>query len=143
MGRSCASDRERYTLRHCAFESREWPAIHRLTPVALLVFSNIFMTYAWYGHLKDFRSKPLLLVIILSWGVAFLEYCLQVPANRIGYGLFSLGQLKVMQEVITMGVFAAFSVVYMKQGLKLDFLWAGLCLVGAAYFMFRSTGPSH
>lgn len=106
-------------------------------PIALLVFSNVFMTYAWYGHLKDLRAKPLFLAIALSWSVAFFEYCLQVPANRIGHDLFSLGQLKVMQEVITMCVFALFCVLYMKERLTLDFLWAGLCLAAAAYFMFR------
>lgn len=104
----------------------------RLWTVILLTASNFFMTYAWYGHLKDFKNKPLFMVIALSWGVAFFEYCLQVPANRIGYQYYSLGQLKVMQEVITMCVFALFSVLYMRQELKLDFLWAGLCLVGAA-----------
>lgn len=109
-------------------------------PVAMLVFSNLFMTYAWYGHLKDFRSKPLFVVICISWGVALLEYCLQVPANRLGYTFLSLAQLKVMQEVIAMAVFALFAVFYMKQSLRLDFLWAGLCLVGAAYFMFRKAG---
>jgi len=107
------------------------------TPILLLVCSNLFMTYAWYGHLKDFRGKPLLMVILLSWSVAFLEYCFQVPANRIGSQFYTLGQLKVMQEIITMGVFALFSVLYMREPLKLDFLWAGLCLAGAAYFMFR------
>lgn len=110
----------------------------RMSTVLLLICSNMFMTYAWYGHLKDFRSRPLFLVIVISWSVAFLEYCLQVPANRIGYQYFSLGQLKVMQEVITICVFAVFSTLYMKEHLKLDFLWAGLCLVGAAFFMFRS-----
>jgi uncharacterized protein (DUF486 family) len=109
----------------------------KLYTIGLLVGSNLFMTYAWYGHLKDLRGKALFLVILASWGVAFFEYCLQVPANRIGSGVFSLGQLKVIQEVITVCVFAAFSVVYMKQPLRLDFLWAGLCLVAAAYFMFR------
>ena len=109
----------------------------RLGTIALLFGSNIFMTYAWYGHLKDFRNKPLLFVIFLSWGVALLEYFLQVPANRIGYNYYTLGQLKVIQEIITMCVFALFTAFYMKQGLKLDFLWAGLCLVAAAYFMFR------
>jgi uncharacterized protein (DUF486 family) len=103
----------------------------------LLVFSNVFMTYAWYGHLKDMRTKPLFLAILFSWGIAFFEYCLQVPANRIGYSMYSLGQLKVMQEVITMGVFFVFSILYMKEKLTLDFLWASICLVGAAYFMFR------
>jgi uncharacterized protein (DUF486 family) len=110
----------------------------RLSTVLLLVCSNMFMTYAWYGHLRDFRSRPLFLVIVISWSIAFFEYCLQVPANRIGYQYFSLGQLKVMQEVITICVFAVFSTVYMREQLKLDFLWAGLCLVAAAFFMFRS-----
>jgi len=109
----------------------------RLSTVLLLIASNFFMTYAWYGHLRDFKAKPLVIVILISWGVAFFEYCLQVPANRIGYQHFNLSQLKVMQEIITMCVFALFSVVYMKEDLKLDFLWAGLCLIGAAYFMFR------
>ena len=107
----------------------------------LLIGSNLFMTYAWYGHLKDLKGRPILLAIIVSWGVAFFEYCLQVPANRIGYSFFSLPQLKVMQEIITIGVFAVFSVVYMKQELKMDFLWASLCLVAAAYFMFRQVTP--
>ena len=106
-------------------------------PVFLLVGSNIFMTYAWYGHLKDLKGRHLLLVVLVSWGVAFFEYCLQVPANRLGYGHYSLGQLKVLQEVITMCVFAVFSVLYMKDELRMDFVYAGLCLVGAAYFMFR------
>ena len=95
------------------------------------------MTYAWYGHLKDLRTKPLIIAIVLSWCVAFFEYCLQVPANRIGFQTYSLGQLKVIQEIITMVIFAIFVYTFMKQELKLDFLWAGLCLVGAAYFMFR------
>ncbi len=114
----------------------------KFAPIALLIGSNLFMTYAWYGHLKDLRHKPLLIVIFLSWGVAFLEYCLQVPANRIGYQHFSLSQLKVIQEVITMLVFAGFCVVYMKQRLSLDFVWATLCLIGAAYFMFRNVQPA-
>ena len=109
----------------------------RFLPFLLLVFSNLFMTYAWYGHLRDFRNKPLMIVILIAWGVAFLEYCLQVPANRIGFRYFTLPQLKVMQEIITMCVFAVFAVVYMKVSLRLDFLWAGICLIGAAYFMFR------
>jgi uncharacterized protein (DUF486 family) len=95
------------------------------------------MTYAWYGHLKDFRTKPLLMVIIISWGIAFFEYCLQVPANRIGSGVYSLAQLKVIQEVVTMIVFAGFCFFYMKQKLSWDYLWASFCLVGAAFFMFR------
>jgi uncharacterized protein len=109
----------------------------RFTPVLLLIGSNLFMTYAWYGHLKDLKGSPIFLAIAVSWGVAFFEYCLQVPANRIGFQTYSLGQLKVMQEVITMCVFAVFCIFYMKERLTLDYLWAGLCLVGAAYFMFR------
>ncbi|MEZ6191278.1 MAG: DMT family protein [Phycisphaerales bacterium] len=97
----------------------------RLLPVLLLLGSNLFMTYAWYGHLKDFKSKPLLVVILLSWAVAFFEYCLQVPANRLGHQVFTLAQLKVMQEVITMVVFAVFCTAYMKEKLTLDFLWGG------------------
>ena len=115
----------------------------RLYPVLMLVCSNLFMTYAWYGHLKDFRHRPLAIVILLSWGVAFLEYCFQVPANRIGNQYFTLPQLKVMQEVITMGIFGAFCVLYMKQRLSLDFLWATLCLIGAAYFLFRHLKLGH
>ena len=110
----------------------------RTLTVFMLVLSNLFMTYAWYGHLKDFRAKPLMLVILISWSIAFLEYCLQVPANRIGSGYFSLPQLKVIQELVTMTVFAGFCVLYMKEKLTLDYLWAALCLAGAAYFMFRN-----
>ncbi len=112
-----------------------------LTTVFLLICSNLFMTYAWYGHLKDFKSKPLFAVVLLSWGVAFFEYCLQVPANRIGAQHYSLAQLKVMQEIITVCVFAAFAMVYMKEKPTLDYVWAGLCLVAAAYFMFRNRIP--
>jgi uncharacterized protein (DUF486 family) len=108
-----------------------------LKPLILLTFSNLFMTFAWYGHLKNMNGKPLLLIIFLSWGIAFFEYVLQVPANRIGIHYFNLGQLKVIQEIITMVVFAGFVFFYMRQPLKLDYLWAGLCLIGAAYFMFR------
>jgi len=106
--------------------------------VGLLFFSNIFMTFAWYGHLKNLNSKPLMLAILASWGIAFFEYVLQVPANRIGFQQYSLGQLKIIQEVITMVVFAGFATLYMREPLKLDYLWAALCLVGASYFMFRS-----
>ncbi len=95
------------------------------------------MTFAWYAHLKDLRSKPLLIAIAVSWGLAFFEYVLQVPANRIGYGAMSLVQLKVLQEVITIAVFVPFAILYMRQPIKQDFLWAGLCLVGAVYFAFR------
>ncbi|HUT28772.1 MAG TPA: DMT family protein [Sedimentisphaerales bacterium] len=105
--------------------------------ILLLICSNMFMTYAWYGHLKDFKDKSIFVVILLSWSVAFMEYCLQVPANRIGFHHFSLSQLKVLQEIITISVFALFATVYMKQPPKADFLWASLCLAGAAYFMFR------
>jgi uncharacterized protein len=106
-------------------------------PVVLLIGSNFFMTYAWYGHLRDLRTRPLLVAILASWAVALLEYCLQVPANRLGSQIYTLPQLKVLQEIITMIVFAAFCTIYMKQKLSLDFLWAGLCLAAAAFFMFR------
>ena len=103
----------------------------------LLVCSNVFMTFAWYAHLRNLRSKPLLIAVAASWGIAFFEYLLQVPANRTGYGTLSLAQLKVLQEVITLLVFVPFAILYMRQPIKLDFLWAGLCLVGAVYFVFR------
>jgi len=109
-----------------------------VAPVVLLFFSNIFMTFAWYAHLKDHKASPLFIVILASWGIAFFEYVLQVPANRMGAQYYSLPQLKIIQEVLTMAVFAGFSVLYMKQSLRLDYLWASLCLVGAVYFMFRS-----
>jgi uncharacterized protein (DUF486 family) len=112
-----------------------------LWTIVLLFGSNIFMTFAWYGHLKTMHDKALWIVILVSWGIAFFEYCLQVPGNRIGSSYFTLSQLKIIQEVITMCVFAGFSVLFMKQELKWDFLWAGLCLVGAAYFMFRGGVP--
>ncbi len=115
----------------------------KLSTILLLVGSNLFMTFAWYGHLKTMRNRALFIVILASWSIAFFEYCLQVPANRIGYGPFSLAQLKVLQEVISVSVFAAFTIVYMREPLRLDFLWAGLCLVGAAYFMFRGAGVAH
>jgi uncharacterized protein len=105
--------------------------------IVLLVCSNVFMTFAWYAHLRDLRAKPLIVAVLASWGIAFFEYFLQVPANRIGFGTLELGQLKVMQEVITLAVFVPFAVFYMRQPLKLDFLWAGLCLLGAVYFTFR------
>lgn len=105
--------------------------------IPLLIASNVFMTFAWYGHLKHANSKPWLLAALVSWGVALFEYLLQVPANRIGFGTFTLSQLKIIQEVITLSVFIPFAVFYMGQPLKWDYLWAGLCLVGAVYFMFR------
>jgi len=105
----------------------------------LLALSNVFMTIAWYGHLKNLASSPWWTAALVSWGIALFEYLLQVPANRIGYsGGYSLAQLKIAQEVITLAVFVPFAVVYMQQPLKLDYLWAALCLVGAVYFIFRS-----
>ena len=106
--------------------------------ILLLSLSNVFMTFAWYAHLKELSAKPWIVAALASWAVAFFEYMLQVPANRIGYGVLSLGQLKILQEVITLTVFVPFAVFYMKEPLKLDYLWAGLCIVGAAYFIFRS-----
>jgi uncharacterized protein len=104
---------------------------------ALLILSNVFMTFAWYGHLKNLAHKPWLYVALISWAIALFEYLLQVPANRIGATALSLGQLKIMQEVITLVVFVPFAVYYMNQPLKWDYLWAGLCLLGAVYFVFR------
>jgi uncharacterized protein len=109
-----------------------------LASITLLICSNVFMTFAWYAHLKELNNKPWIIAAFASWGIALLEYLFQVPANRIGYGVLSIGQLKVMQEVITLSVFVPFSVMYLKEPLKLDYLWAGICLVGAVYFMFRS-----
>ena len=107
--------------------------------VGLLLLSNVFMTFAWYGHLKGLATKPWFIAALISWGIALFEYLLQVPANRIGHGAgFSLAQLKIAQEVITLAVFVPFSLYYMGEPLKLDFLWAGLCLMGAVYFIFRS-----
>lgn len=104
----------------------------------LLVCSNVFMTFAWYAHLKELNNKPWLLAAMLSWGIALFEYLLQVPANRVGYTQLNVGQLKIMQEVIALSVFVPFSVYYMKEPLKLDYLWAGLCLLGAVFFIFRA-----
>ena len=106
--------------------------------VVLLVCSNVFMTFAWYAHLRDLRARTHVVAVLVSWGIAFFEYVLQVPANRIGFSILELGQLKVMQEVITLAVFVPFALFYMRQPLKLDFLWAGVCLLGAVYFTFRS-----
>ena len=112
-----------------------------LQTVLLLLGSNIFMTFAWYGHLKNLAASPWYVAALVSWGIALFEYLLQVPANRIGYQSagFSVGQLKIMQEVITLAVFVPFAVIYMKEPLKLDYLWAALCMVGAVYFIFRSS----
>ncbi|OWW21791.1 DMT family protein [Noviherbaspirillum denitrificans] len=106
--------------------------------VGLLTMSNVFMTIAWYGHLKSLSSKPWWIAAIISWAIALFEYLLQVPANRIGYTEMSLAQLKIMQEAITLTVFVPFAMIYMNQPFKLDYVWAGLCLVGAVYFIFRT-----
>ncbi|MGP8305623.1 DMT family protein [Vibrio sp. YIC-376] len=106
--------------------------------ISLLICSNVFMTFAWYAHLKELNNKLWVIAALASWGIALFEYLLQVPANRIGFTVLSVGQLKIMQEVITLMVFVPFSVLYLKEPLKLDYLWAGLCLVGAVYFVFRS-----
>ncbi|KJS03769.1 MAG: membrane protein [Desulfobulbaceae bacterium BRH_c16a] len=109
-----------------------------LISILLLLCSNVFMTFAWYAHLKELNNKPWIIAALISWGIALLEYLLQVPANRVGYTVLNVGQLKIIQEVITLTVFVPFSVMYLKEPLKLDYLWAGMCLVGAVYFMFRS-----
>ena len=108
-----------------------------LTTIGLLTCSNVFMTFAWYAHLRDLRAKPWYVAALISWGIALFEYLLQVPANRIGYTTLTLSQLKIIQEVVTLSVFVPFAMFYMRQPFRLDFLWAGLCLVGAVYFMFR------
>ncbi len=106
--------------------------------VVLLLISNCFMTFAWYAHLKDLSAKPLYVAILVSWGIAFFEYMFQVPANRIGFTALSLPQLKILQEVITLSVFVPFALYYMKEPMTWNYLWAGLCLCGAVYFIFRS-----
>jgi hypothetical protein len=103
----------------------------------LLVLSNVFMTFAWYAHLRDLSARPWYVAALVSWGIALFEYLLQVPANRIGYTQLNLAQLKILQEVITLTVFVPFAVLYMRQPLKLDYLWAALCILGAVYFIFR------
>jgi uncharacterized protein (DUF486 family) len=114
-----------------------------LRTTLLLICSNVFMTFAWYAHLRNLSGRPWYVAAIVSWGIALFEYLLQVPANRIGYTQMSLAQLKILQEVITLGVFVPFAVLYMRQPLKWDYLWAGLCIIGAVYFMFRSGGGGH
>jgi hypothetical protein len=109
-----------------------------LQTILLLLASNVFMTFAWYGHLRNMATAPWYAAALVSWGVALFEYLLQVPANRIGYTQFSVAQLKIMQEVITLSVFVPFAVFYLDEPLKLDYLWAALCMVGAVYFIFRS-----
>jgi len=108
-----------------------------LTCAVLLSLSNLFMTFAWYGHLKNLQGSPWWAAALISWGIALFEYLLQVPANRIGFTVLSLAQLKIMQEVITLAIFVPFAVLYMGEPVKLDYLWAGLCLMGAVYFIFR------
>jgi uncharacterized protein (DUF486 family) len=105
--------------------------------IALLTLSNIFMTFAWYAHLKDLSTKPWWIAVLVSWSIAFFEYLLQVPGNRIGYQYFDLGQLKIAQEAITLSVFIPFAIYYMGEPFKMDYIWAGFCLMGAVYFMFR------
>ena len=106
----------------------------------LLIGSNVFMTFAWYAHLKNLAARPWYVAALVSWGIAFFEYLLQVPANRVGYTQLSLPQLKILQEVITLTVFVPFAVLYMHKPLKLDYVWAGLCILAAVYFVFRSPG---
>ncbi len=105
----------------------------------LLVLSNVFMTFAWYGHLKHLATKPWIVAALVSWGIALFEYLLQVPANRIGYQVLTLPQLKILQEAVTLSVFVPFSLLYMRQPIKLDYIWSCCCLVGAVYFIFRSS----
>lgn len=109
-----------------------------LKTVVLLSISNLFMLFAWYGHLKNLSSKPWIIAALISWGIALVEYLFQVPANRIGFTEMSLAQLKILQEVITLTLFVPFAIIYMQQPIKLDFVWAGLCLMGAVYFIFRA-----
>ena len=109
-----------------------------LTSAGLLVLSNVFMTFAWYAHLKTLGGKPWIVAALVSWGIALFEYLLQVPANRIGHEVMSVGQLKIMQEIITLAVFVPFAVVYMKEKVKLDYVWAAFCMLGAVFFIFRS-----
>jgi uncharacterized protein (DUF486 family) len=114
------------------------PAI--IPTTLLLIASNVFMTFAWYAHLRNLSGKPWYIAALVSWGIALFEYLLQVPANRIGYTQLSLTQLKVLQEIITLSVFVPFAALYMGKPVKLDYLWAGLCMLGAVYFIFRSPG---
>jgi len=109
-----------------------------LKTILLLTASNVFMTFAWYAHLRGLKAKPWLVAALISWGIALFEYLLQVPANRIGHERYTVGQLKILQEVITLAVFVPFSLLYLKESIKLDYLWAALCLWGAVYFVFRN-----
>ena len=128
--RAVANSRGFYAMRNIGFT------------ILLLGLSNIFMTFAWYAHLKELNQRPWIVAALVSWGIAFFEYMLQVPGNRIGYTVLSVGQLKLLQEVITLVVFVPFAVYYLKEPLKLDYLWAALCILGAVYFVFRSRLPA-
>ncbi len=108
-----------------------------ITTAMLLCCSNIFMTFAWYGHLKNMSHRPWIVAALVSWGIALFEYLIQVPANRIGYQVMNVGQLKILQEVVTLSVFVPFSIFYLKENIRLDYLWAGLCILGAVFFIFR------
>lgn len=119
------------------FFEREFLMSVLLQTIVLLTLSNIFMTFAWYAHLRDLAHKPWYIAALVSWGIALFEYMLQVPANRIGHTEFQVGQLKILQEAITLGVFVPFAILYMKEPVRLNFLWAGLCLCGAVYFAFK------
>jgi len=112
-----------------------------ISTIILLGFSNIFMTFAWYGHLRNLSHKPWIIAALLSWGIALFEYMIQVPANRIGHHVMNVGQLKILQEVITLTVFVPFSILYLKEKPSIDYLWAGLCLLGAVFFLFRTKIP--
>lgn len=109
-----------------------------LIAVSLLLISNVFMTFAWYAHLKEMNSKPWIIAALVSWGIALFEYLFQVPANRIGFTVLGVGQLKMLQEIITLSVFVPFAIFYLKEPIKLDYLWASLCILGAVFFVFRS-----
>lgn len=117
--------------------SFQWIQNPIATTVGLLIASNVFMSFAWYAHLKDMSNKPWIVAALFSWGIALFEYLLQVPANRIGFTTLNLGQLKILQEIISLSVFVPFAMFYMKEPFKWDYLWAGLCILGAAYFIFR------
>ncbi len=112
--------------------------MEKLSPILLLMISNVFMTFAWYGHLKSLNSKPLWIVILISWGIAFFEYCFQVPGNRLGSQHYTLPQLKILQELITLSVFMGFAYFYMDIKPTMNYLWASLCLLAAVFFIFRS-----
>ena len=109
-----------------------------LIAIGLLMISNVFMTFAWYAHLKELNTQPWIIAALISWGIALFEYLFQVPANRIGYTVLGVGQLKMLQEIITLSVFVPFAIFYLKEPLKLDYLWASLCILGAVFFVFRS-----